>query len=71
MTARYHINVFYSEEDGGFIAEVPDLDGVSAFGDTPSEAVAEVEQVIDLWIDAAEKAGRTIPEPRYTRLLSS
>ena len=71
MTARYHINVFYSEEDGGFIAEVPDLDGVAAFGDTPSEAVAEVEQVIELWIDAAEEAGRAIPEPRYSRPLSS
>jgi predicted RNase H-like HicB family nuclease len=71
MTARSHINVFYSDEDRGFIAEVPDLDGVSAFGETPSEAVAEIEQVIELWIDAATEAGRPIPEPRSSRPLSS
>lgn len=43
MTARYHINVFYSDEDECFVAEVPDLDGVSALGATPHEAVGEVE----------------------------
>jgi len=38
----YHINVFYSREDEGFIADIPDLKGCSAFGDTPTEALAEV-----------------------------
>jgi predicted RNase H-like HicB family nuclease len=70
MTARYHINVFYSEDDQGFIAEVPDLDGVSAFGETPHEAVREIETVIDLWIETATAEGRSIPEPRYRPSLS-
>ena len=40
----YHINIFYSEEDGGYIADVPDLSSCSAFGNTPEEALAEVEK---------------------------
>ncbi len=40
----YHINIFYSEEDGGYIADIPDLDSCSAFGDTPEQALAEVKQ---------------------------
>ena len=40
----YHINVFYSEDDAGYIADIPDLRYCSAFGDTPSEAVAELEK---------------------------
>jgi predicted RNase H-like HicB family nuclease len=61
----YHINVFYSEEDGGYIADIPDLDACSAFGATPEEAVAQVERARDAWIAAAKEAGRPIPEPRY------
>jgi predicted RNase H-like HicB family nuclease len=61
----YHINVFYSEEDGGYIADMPDLDACSAFGATPEEAVAQVERARDAWIAAAKEAGRPIPEPRY------
>jgi hypothetical protein len=38
----YHINLFYSDEDGGWIADIPDLDACSAFGTTPEEALAEV-----------------------------
>lgn len=40
----YHINIFYSEEDGGYIADIPDLDSCSAFGETPEDALAEVER---------------------------
>ncbi|HJU05504.1 MAG TPA: type II toxin-antitoxin system HicB family antitoxin [Nitrospiraceae bacterium] len=61
----YHINIFYSEEDGGYIADIPDLDSCSAFGDTPEQALAEVELAKQAWIEAARLAGRTIPEPRY------
>jgi predicted RNase H-like HicB family nuclease len=61
----YHINVFYSEEDGGYIADIPDLDACSALGATPEEAVAQVERARDAWIAAAKEAGRPIPEPRY------
>jgi predicted RNase H-like HicB family nuclease len=61
----YHINVFYSDEDGGYIADIPDLDACSVFGASPEEALAEVERARDAWLTAAREAGRPIPEPRY------
>jgi predicted RNase H-like HicB family nuclease len=61
----YHINVFYSDEDSGYIADVPDLDACSAFGATPEAALAEVERAKEAWLTAAREAGRPIPEPRY------
>jgi len=60
----YHINVFYSQEDGGYIADIPDLEACSAFGRTPEEAVAEVNRAKEAWLAAARKAGRPIPRPR-------
>jgi len=61
----YHINIFYSEEDGGYIADVPDLESCSAFGTTPSEALSEVERAKEAWIESARDAGKSVPEPRY------
>ena len=61
----YHINIFYSEEDGGYIADIPDLASCSAFGETPEEALAEVKLARDAWIEAAREAGRAVPPPRY------
>lgn len=61
----YHINIFYSEEDGGYIADIPDLAVCSAFGDTPAEALAEVEVAKRLWLEAARAEGKPVPEPRY------
>ncbi len=61
----YHINVFYSEEDGAYVADIPDLDACSAFGDTAEEALAEVLRAKEAWLAAAKEAGRPIPEPRY------
>jgi predicted RNase H-like HicB family nuclease len=61
----YHINIFWSEEDGGYIADLPDLDSCSAFGNTPEEALAEVEKAKDAWLTAARELGKPIPEPRY------
>jgi predicted RNase H-like HicB family nuclease len=63
--SHYHINIFWSEEDGGFIADVPDLDSCSAFGRSAAEALAEVEQAMAAWLDAARATGRPIPPPRY------
>ena len=62
---KYHINIFFSEEDEGFIADVPDLRYCSAFGETAEEAVAEVEGAIEQWLDTARECGEPIPEPRY------
>jgi predicted RNase H-like HicB family nuclease len=61
----YHINIFYSNEDGGYIADIPDLEACSAFGETPAAALAEVETAKVVWLEAARSEGKPIPEPRY------
>jgi predicted RNase H-like HicB family nuclease len=61
----YHINIFYSDEDGGYIADIPDLEACSAFGATAAEALAEVARAREAWVHAARKAGKPIPPPRY------
>ncbi len=61
----YHINVFYSNEDASFIADIPDLDSCSAFGVTAEAALAEVQKAKAAWLASAAAAGRPIPEPRY------
>ena len=53
MIHKYHINLFWSEPDGAWVADVPDLQSCSAFGDTPAEALAEVEQAIEAWLAVA------------------
>lgn len=71
MTAnyRYHINVFYSEEDACYVADIPDLQYCSAFGDTAAEAVAEVQVAQQLYIESCERAGDPIPQPKYRPLI--
>ena len=64
-TMRYHINIFYSEEDGGYIADIPDLEACSAFGATPEDALREVERAKAALIEAANDDGKPIPPPRY------
>jgi predicted RNase H-like HicB family nuclease len=65
----YHINIFYRDEDGGYIADIPDLDSCSAFGDTPEMALAEVEQAKQIWLAAARQAGKPVPPPRYRPII--
>jgi predicted RNase H-like HicB family nuclease len=65
MMRDYHINIFYSEEDGGYIADIPDLEACSAFGETAEAALAEVERAKQAWIEAAKASGKAIPSPRY------
>jgi predicted RNase H-like HicB family nuclease len=61
----YHINIFYSQEDGGYIADIPDLEACSAFGRTPAEALVEVQKARKAWLAAAKKEGKPIPAPSY------
>ncbi len=63
--ADYHINVFWSEEDGCYVADIPDLAFCSAFGDTPEEALRQVLQAKAAWLESARERGDPIPEPRY------
>ena len=65
----YHINIFYSEEDGGYVADIPDLDACSAFGRTPEEALAELEIAKEAWLQAARETGKPVPPPRYRPLI--
>ena len=61
MTSRYPAQVFWSDEDEGYIALAPDLPGCSAFGLTQEEAVAELRHAIKAWIEAADAAGNGPP----------
>jgi predicted RNase H-like HicB family nuclease len=61
----YHINIFYSEEDEGYIADIPDLHGCSAFGTTPAEALTAVEQAKTAWLESARAENIPVPAPRY------
>src|SRR5258705_424292 len=61
----YHINIFYSDEDGGYIADIPDLEACSAFGETPDEALKEVQRARKAWLVAARKEGKPLPKARY------
>ena len=61
----YHINVFYSDEDEGYIADIPDLRHCSAFGAPPEEALAEVLKAKDACIKAAKASRRPVPPPSF------
>lgn len=61
----YHINIFYSEEDSGYIADIPDLKHCSAFGESPDDALREVLIAKEAWIKSAKKNKKQIPSPRY------
>ena len=61
----YHINIFASAEDGGYIADIPDLAFCSAFGTTPTEALAEAMKAKEAWLETAKAEGKPIPAPKY------
>jgi len=61
----YHINIFWSDEDGGYIADIPDLRACSAFGASLPEALAELDLAKGAWLKAARAQGKPIPAPRY------
>jgi predicted RNase H-like HicB family nuclease len=65
MMKDYHINVFYSEEDGCYVADVPDLKFCSAFGTTAEEAVRELQIAKAAWLKVAKERGKRIPKPKY------
>ncbi len=67
---KYAIVVAFSEEDKGYIATVPELPGCSAFGDTEEEAIKEVKVAVSLWLFAARKAKRKIPEPIVEKMFN-
>ncbi len=62
---RYHINLVWSDADECWVADVPDLKSCSAFGDTPTDALGEVQKAVEAWLEVAREDGLPIPEPRY------
>ena len=60
----YEVIIYWSETDGAFIAEVPELPGCMADGPTHAQALAAVEAVARQWIDTAKSLGRPVPQPR-------
>jgi len=65
----YHINIFYSDDDEGYIADVPDLKNCSAFGTTPSEALQQVLIAQRLWIEEAHSINKVPPKPKYKPMI--
>jgi len=61
---KYEINIFWSNEDDCFVAEVPELPGCSAHGETHETALENAKQAMTLWIDTARREGRPIPRPQ-------
>ncbi len=61
----YNITVCYSEEDGGYIADIPDLKSCSAFGETPEEAVREVQIAKKAWLETCRARKKPVPKPLY------
>ncbi len=66
---RYEVILYWSNEDQVFVAEVPELPGCMAHGDTQESALANVKEAIQLWIDTAREFGDPVPEPKGRRLL--
>ena len=66
---KYEIIMYWSREDGVFVAEVPELPGCAAHGDTQDSALRNVNQAMDLWLETAREFGDPIPEPKGERLL--
>jgi predicted RNase H-like HicB family nuclease len=66
---KYEIIIYWSNEDQVFVAEVPELPGCMAHGDTQEAALAQANEAIQLWIDTAREFGHPIPEPKGERLI--
>ena len=64
MNTKYEIIIFWSAEDNAFVAEVPELPGCMADGNSYQEALSNAEQIIQEWIDTANELGRFVPESR-------
>lgn len=62
--SRYEIIIYWSDEDQAFIAEVPELPGCAADGETYEDALTNVQTIMDEWIETARDLGREIPEPK-------
>ncbi|MEG4504045.1 type II toxin-antitoxin system HicB family antitoxin [Microcoleus sp. F6_B4] len=61
---KYEVIIYWSQEDQAFIAEVPELPGCAADGETYQEALQNVELIMQEWIETAQQLGRIVPQPK-------
>lgn len=66
---KYEVIIFWSNDDATFIAEVPELPGCAAHGDTPEAALSQAQEAMQLWLETAQEFGDPIPEPKGRRLM--
>ena len=69
MMFKYETIIYWSEEDQAYLAEVPELPGCMAHGDSYEAALANVKEAIQLWMDTAREFGDPVPEPKGRRLM--
>ncbi len=69
MKLSYEVIIYWSEEDSAFIAEVPELAGCVAHGETQEQALSNVQDAMTLWLETAKEFGDPIPEPKGRRLM--
>lgn len=66
---KYEVIIFWSQEDNAFVADVPELPGCMAHGDTQAATLENINDAVELWIDTAQEFGDPIPQPKGRRLL--
>ena len=69
MNWKYEVIIYWSNDDNAFIAEVPELPGCMAHGETQSKALKSANEAIALWLNTAQELGRVVPEPKGRKLL--
>ena len=68
---KYVIVIYWSNDDGAFVAEAPELPGCMAHGDTRETALENIDQAVQLWIDTAKEFGDEVPKPKGERVTMS
>jgi len=66
---KYEVIIYWSSDDEAFVAEVPELPGCAAHGDTPEMALAQAQEAMQLWLETAQEFGDPIPKPKGRRLM--
>ena len=66
---KYEIIIYWSNEDGAYVAEAPELPGCSAHGDTQETALKHINEAVALWLETAREFGDAVPEPKGERLM--
>jgi predicted RNase H-like HicB family nuclease len=68
MTSKYEIIIYWSDEDQAYVADVPELPGCMAHGDTYESALSNIKSAMKLWIETAKEFNDPVPEPKGSRL---